>query len=455
MRTIVIAGTTSGVGKTTIALGLMGILAGQGLKVQAFKTGPDYIDPSYHTMVTGRPCRNLDTWMLPHDAVIELFNRANTGKDIAVVEGVMGLYDGRSSINEEGSTAELAKLLKAPVILILDSRKGARSMAAMAHGYRDFDREVNVAGVILNGIGGESHLKTCREAIEHYTGLEVVGYLPKKEELSMPERYLGLIPTAEGSTEKKLFNNIIARCRKTFDIEKILKISEQAQTPDIEPRLFPRIPVAQKVKIAVARDKAFNFYYQDSLDLLEAWGARIIPFSPLQDTGLPRDIAGIYIGGGFPELFAAELANNKSLKKAMKTAAGQGMPVNAECGGLMYLGNSIRDADGRKHAMVGAIPASSRINGPRLSLGYRTVQTLADGPLLRKGETIRGHEFHWSVLTGRISGNRAYRILNREERQEGFQQNNLVASYIHLHLGSLPGVASHFVETCRQFRDSR
>jgi cobyrinic acid a,c-diamide synthase len=454
MRTIVIAGTTSGVGKTTIAIGLMGILASHGLKVQPFKTGPDYIDSSYHTMVTGRPSRNLDTWMLPHEAVIELFNRATAGKDIAVVEGVMGLYDGRSSTNEEGSTAELAKLLKAPVILVLDSRKGARSMAAMAHGYQDFDRDINVAGVILNGIGSIAHFEICREAIEHYTKLKVVGYLPRKEDLSMPERYLGLIPTAEGATEKKLFKKIIARCQETFDIDKILKISEEAKTPHIESRLFPRTPIPSKVKIAVAMDKAFSFYYRDSLDLLEAWGAKIIPFSPLEDTSLPRNISGLYIGGGFPELFAADLANNKSLKKAIKIAARQGMPVNAECGGLMYLGKSIRDADGREHPMVGAIPVSSRIDGPHLSLGYRTIQALADGPILREGEIIRGHEFHWSVLKGKTSGASAYRILDKGERQEGFQNNNLVASYIHLHLGSLPHIASRFVEICRQFQNS-
>jgi len=452
MRAVVIAGTTSGVGKTTVAVGLMGALRKSGLKVQPFKTGPDYIDPSYHTWVTGEASRNLDTWLLSRDTVAELFSRAMVGKDIAVVEGVMGLYDGRSSLNEEGSTAELAKLLGAPVILVVDSRKGARSLAAMVAGYQGFDSELNLGGVILNGIGSDEHLKLCREAIEHYTGIKVLGYLPRRDSLSLPERHLGLIPTVEGSASQEFLKLLVAQCETTIDIPQVLRLSEQARVPEAGPVLFPTTPKPPIARIAVAKDKAFSFYYQDSLDLLEAWGAELIFFSPLQDTELPRDISGLYIGGGFPELYAAELTANEPMKQEIKIAAEGGMPIYAECGGLMYLGGNLRDLQGNEYPMVGAIPVSSRIDSPRLSLGYRTVQALGDGPLLHRREIVRGHEFHWSVVGNDADSPKAYRVIDKGKRLEGFHSMNLLASYIHLHLGSLPHMASRFVENCQEFR---
>jgi len=452
MRAIVIAGITSGVGKTTVATGLMGTLRQRGLKVQPFKTGPDYIDPSYHTWVSGEPSRNLDSWLLSGDAVLELFGRAMKGRDIAVIEGVMGLYDGHSSVNEEGSTAELAKLLGAPVILVVDSRKGARSLAAMVSGYKAFDAALNLGGVILNGIGSDDHLRLCREAIEHYTKTAVLGYLPRRNNLSLPERHLGLIPTVEGPAGKEFLESLVEQCQATLDIPEILRLSEQAKVPEVEPTLFPKTPKPPLARIAVAQDRAFSFYYQDSLDLLGAWGAEIVPFSPLQDRELPQGISGIYIGGGFPELYAADLAENKSIKDAIKMVAGRGMPVYAECGGLMYLGRSIKDLEGREYTMAGAIPISSQIDSPHLSLGYRTVKALGDGPLLRRGETVRGHEFHWSVLEKNADMPNAYSIIDKGKRREGFHRRNLLASYIHLHLGSLPSMVGRFIENCQKFR---
>jgi cobyrinic acid a,c-diamide synthase len=451
MKAIVIAGTTSGVGKTTVATGLMGALVNRGFKVQPFKTGPDYIDPSYHTQVTGEPSRNLDTWLLSHDAVTELFNRAMVGKDIAVIEGVMGLYDGHSSLNEEGSTAELAKLLGAPVLLVIDSRKGARSLAAMAAGYQTFDSSLRLGGVILNGIGSDTHLRLCQESIEHYTGIPMLGYMPRRDNLSLPERHLGLIPTIEEPASKEFLKTLVAQCEATFNIPQILRLSEQAMPPRPKPLLFPPVRKQTVTKIAVAKDKAFSFYYQDSLDLLEAWGAELAPFSPLHDTDLPPDISGLYIGGGFPELYAAGLADNKPIRQAIKSAAQRGMPVYAECGGLMYLGRSIGDLQGNKYPMVGAVPVSSQIDSPHLSLGYRTVQALGDGPILCRGEIVRGHEFHWSVMKGNANSANAYHILENGERREGFQKKKLLASYIHLHLASLPQMASRFIENCQQF----
>jgi len=451
MRAIVIAGTTSGVGKTTVATGLMGALRHKGFKVQPFKTGPDYIDPSYHSWATGEASRNLDTWLLSRDVVLELFSRAMVGKDIAVIEGVMGLYDGHSSVNEEGSTAELAKLLGAPVILVVDSRKGARSLAAMVSGYKAFDPALNLGGVILNGIGSDDHLRFCREAIEHYTEVAVLGYLPRRDNLSLPERHLGLIPTVEEPASKEFLRFLVAQCEATLDIPQILRLSEEAKVPEAKPTLFPPKSKPALARIAVARDKAFSFYYQDSLELLAAWGAELVNFSPLQDLELPRGISGLYIGGGFPELYAAELAENKSIRQEIKLAAGRGMPVYAECGGLMYLGRSIRDLEGNEYPMAGAIPLSSQIDSPRLSLGYRTVQALGDGPLLRRGETVRGHEFHWSVLEKDANASKAYCIIDKGKRHEGFHSMNLLASYIHLHMGSLPSMASRFIDNCQQF----
>jgi cobyrinic acid a,c-diamide synthase len=452
LKAIVIAGTTSGVGKTTIAVGLMGALRRRKLKVQPFKAGPDYIDPSYHTGVTGEPSRNLDTWLLPDSAVLELFARAMMGKDIAVIEGVMGLFDGHSSKGDDGSTAELAKLLGAPVILVVDSRKGARSLAAMVAGYKSFDTSLKLCGVILNGIGSERHLKMCQEAIEHYTGVSVLGYLPLRENLSLPERHLGLVPAVEHPANQEFFDLLIAQCEATLQIPEIIRLSEKASVPEMEPLLFPPVLKPPIVKIAVAKDKAFSFYYQDNLDLLEAWGAEIMPFSPLQDTDLPENVSGIYIGGGFPELHAADLASNFSIKHKLKEAVKRGMPVYGECGGLMYLGRSISDFHGNEFPMVEAIPVSSRLDSHRLSLGYRTVQALNDGPVLRNGEVVRGHEFHWSILDDSQMPANAYKFLENNERLEGFQINNLLASYVHLHFGSLPYLAQCFVNNCLKFQ---
>ena len=455
MKTIVIAGTTSGVGKTTVTTGLLGALSRRKLKVQPFKTGPDYIDPSYHTWVTGVASRNLDTWLVPPDGVVELFTRAAAGKDIAVVEGVMGLFDGRTSTTDEASTAEIAKLIGAPVLLVVDARKGARSMAAIVAGYQNFDANLRVGGVILNGIGSEGHLRFCREAIEHYTGIKVLGYLPRRDDLVMPERHLGLIPAIENPMSGEFLDKLIGQIEATFNIPEILRLAETAVTPTPQTTLFPPLRKPPVVRIAVARDTAFSFYYQDSLDLLEAWGAELAPFSPLKDTALPAGVSGLYIGGGFPEMHAAELAANQPMRAAVAAAASQGMPIYAECGGLMYLGESMRDLEGCRYEMAGVIPASSRIDKPRLSLGYRTATALADGPLLKQGETVHGHEFHWSELEEAAISPPAYAVAEKQGRTEGYHRQNVLASYIHLHLGSRPALPLRLIEVCRRFQSQR
>ena len=447
---IVIAGVRSGVGKTTIASGVMGALSRRGMRVQPFKAGPDYIDPTYHTIACGVPSRNLDTWLLPHPVVAELFHRAAGAADIAVVEGVMGIFDGHSSLDEDGSTAELAKLLDAPVILIADAGKVARSVAAEVLGYQQFDPDLRIAGVILNGVGSERHLEFCQPQIEATTGLQVVGWLPRRADLVQPERHLGLIPTVEGTVMSDWYDALNTQIEQTIDLDAIIRIAKTAGRPSNSVlQVFPDKRQPARAAIAVAQDRAFSFYYQDSLDLLSEWGAEVIPFSPLDDDALPGGVGGIYLGGGFPELFADDLSRNDGMLHSIRSAIQRGVPVYGECGGLMYLGKSLSDLDGQQFPMLGAIPVVSSMEGRRLHLGYREVEACAEGPLLRAGEQVRGHEFHWSVLQnppGEESA--AYRVVNQAGRPEGFRSGSVWASYIHIHLGSRPGLAKRFVDTC-------
>ena len=447
--TIVIAGVRSGVGKTTIATGIMGALTRRGYAVQPFKAGPDYIDPSYHKIACGVPSRNLDTWLLPHATVLELFQRAASHRQISVIEGVMGVFDGHSSLSEEGSTAELAKLLGAPVILIADAAKVARSVAAEVLGYQKFDPGLRIVGVILNGVGGPRHLDFCKPQVEATTGLPVLGYIPRKEIFEQPERHLGLIPTVEGTVPRQWYDAVISQVEETIDVDQIIRLAESARTLPVASQVYPEEPKPARATIGVAQDKAFNFYYQDSLDLLEAWGAELVPFSPLEDHSLPEGVGGLYLGGGFPELFAAELAENVPMHDAIQAAVERGVPVYAECGGLMYLGRSLSDLDGTTHPMVGLIPAVSAMSQTRLTLGYREVESCSDSPVLKMGQRIRGHEFHWSTLERPPGPDESvYKVVNQQGRPDGFRAGSVWASYIHIHLGSDKHLAPRFVSTC-------
>ena len=449
--TIVIAGVRSGVGKTTIATGIMGALTNRGYDVQPFKAGPDYIDPSYHAIACGVPSRNLDTWLLPHRTVLELFQRAAARRQISVVEGVMGVFDGHSSLTEEGSTAQLAKLLNAPVILVADASKVARSVAAEVLGYQHFDPDLHIAGVILNGVGGPRHLEFCQPQIEATTGLPVLGYLPRREEFAQPERHLGLVPTVEGTVARRWYDAVIAQVEETIDLERVVQLANECDPPPVQYEAFPEREQPKRARIAIARDKAFSFYYQDSLDLLEAWGAELAPFSPLEDDRLPEGAGGVYIGGGFPEMFASELAKNEAMRAAIAKAVDQSVPVYAECGGLMYLGRSLSDLDGVQHSMVGAIPAVSAMSTHQLTLGYREVESRTDSPLMRRGQRVRAHEFHWSTLDEPPNPEESvYRVVDQESRPDGFQVGSVWASYVHIHLASDPGMARRFVDTCER-----
>ena len=446
---IVIAGVRSGVGKTTIAAGIMAALTRRGYHVQPFKAGPDYIDPSYHEIACGRPSRNLDTWLLPHPVVLELFQRAAARGQISVIEGVMGLFDGHGSLTEEGSTAQLAKLLGAPVVLVADASKVARSVAAEVLGYQQFDPDLNIVGVILNGVGGPRHLEFCQPQIEATTGLPVLGYLPRRDEFIQPERHLGLIPTVEGTVAHQWYDSLVDQMEDTFDLDRLVELAGGCHAPMVSPRVFPRQAQPKRARIAIARDRAFSFYYQDSLDLLEAWGAELAPFSPLDDRGLPAGAGGIYIGGGFPEMFASQLAGNSAMHGAIREAVERGVPVYGECGGLMYLGRSMSDLEGVSYPMVGVVPAVSAMSDRRLTLGYREIESRTDSPLMEKGQRVRAHEFHWSVLEEPPDPRDAvYTVVDQDNRAEGFRAGSVWASYLHVHLAGEPSLAPRFVDAC-------
>lgn len=445
---IVIAGTHTGCGKTTLALGLMRALARRGLRVQAFKAGPDFIDPSYHSVVTGRPSRNLDTWMMPRDALMECFDRAARDADIAVIEGMMGLYDGRDAVGDDGSTAQLAKQLDAPVVLVVDCSPLARSAAAMVLGYRRFDPGVQILGVVLNNVGGAKHWAWMRDAITPRTGVPVLGGLVGDASFALPERHLGLVPQIEHRPALEQFDRIADALEQLTDLDQLLALARAA--PPLRPfarGTFPAAPPADNLPvIAVARDEAFSFYYEDNLDLLRQRGARLVDFSPLHDRRVP-DAGLIYIGGGFPEVFAEKLAENAPMRASVKEFAASGKPIYAECGGLMYLADSIATLDGAVHPMVGLFGTRVRMHERLAALGYLEVTAVRDTWLMRRGETARGHEFHYSTLeaTGETPSLYEARGFGGATKSEGFAWGSVIASYVHLHFASNLLVAQRLV----------
>lgn len=461
LNKLLIAGTQSGVGKTTITMGLIAALRRRGWPVQPFKAGPDYIDPTYHTIAAGRVCRNIDTWMVPLDQALALFHKATQDAGIAVIEGVMGVFDGFSYEDEAGSTAQIAKLVGAPVLLVLDVGKMARSAAAVALGYTQFDPHLNIAGFIINRCGSASHYQGVKLAIEEHTGRPVVGWLPKNGELHIPERHLGLVPT----NERGELHDFVARAadlvEEHFDMERILQIAGTAPfVPSSLPSLVPLRPAQAEAApvIAVARDAAFSFYYEDNLDLLRENGVEIAFFSPLAASGFPPGTCGLYLGGGFPEIYAAQFAANTALKEALRQAHARRMPIYAECGGFMVLTEAIIDLEGQQHPMAGLVPGLTRMQPRLMSLGYRLVEALEDNFLLPQGTCTRGHEFHWSSWEHNID-TPAWRIHPRRQsdssRLEGYYQDNLVASYVHLHFAYDLQLAKNFATACRRWQQEQ
>jgi cobyrinic acid a,c-diamide synthase len=449
---VVIAATGSGVGKTTVTVGLISALRARGLKVAAFKCGPDYLDPTYHRRAAGVVSHNLDGWMMGRDAVLSTFARASRGFDIAVIEGMMGLFDSAAPTSDKGSSGEIAKWLKAPVLLVTDASGMARSIAAMASGYAHFDREVRVAGVIANRVGSRGHLDLLREASAE---VPVVGGFPEHRESTFPERHLGLRTADDESIPQALFDTWGRLAGEWLDLDAIIAIARSAPALEIRDESRPRTgpPVC---RIGVAWDDAFHFYYEDNLARIESLGAEIVKFAPARDAHLPA-VDGIYFGGGYPEVMARDLSSNRAMLEAIRSFAHHGGTIYAECGGLMYLAEAIRTLDGTTWPMLGLVPGVA-VMAPRLqALGYVEVETRAASILGPAGTRFRGHQFRYSTLESGEGKNeiaRIYRVRPRwgAEFDEGYARANVVASYVHAHWASNPAVAEALVRACAQVR---
>ncbi|WP_448871165.1 cobyrinate a,c-diamide synthase [Desulfobulbus propionicus] len=438
---LLIAGTHSGCGKTTLTLGVMAALARRGVTVQPFKCGPDFIDPSLHRMVTGRISRNLDVRMCGADFVRRTFHRNGAGCDCAVVEGVMGLFDGG-----EGSSAHLAKTLDLPVLLVIDVRSAAESVAAVAHGFATLDPELRLAGIICNRVGSDRHREMIAEAIKAHCDLPIIGFLPRNETVSIPSRHLGLHMGEEHPLHGEGLAQLISLIESHLDLDLLLAIAGQRQEVAAEPEA-PVVERGTLVRIGVARDAAFCFYYEDNLDLLRQAGAELVFFSPLRDAELPPALQGLYLGGGYPELYASALSANSDLRAQIHDFAQAGRPVYGECGGFMYLCRSIIDQAGVCFPMVGLYPFAARMQ-PRLrSLGYRRPLVERDCLLAARGALLHGHEFHYSTIEDQEAFPTAYRL--DDGRCEGFLHKNTLAGYLHLHWGRTPQAPARFVAACR------
>jgi cobyrinic acid a,c-diamide synthase len=541
--TLIIAGERSGVGKTTVTLALLSFLCRrQKLSVRSFKVGPDYIDPMFHQYVTGSPCRNLDPVLTSETYVQQCFNHHVQQSNYALIEGVMGLFDGISSsvishpsfatekqmTNDKGqmtnfaSTAHIARLLDLPVILVIDCSRLSGSVAAIAHGYRSFDPNLKIAGLVLNRVGSDRHLQLIKDALLPLD-LPILGVLRRHDNITIPDRHLGLVPTAELPQLDLVIEQLTTLAQTCFDWDRLMPLlkaevgkrveaevssaseprsresgvelrdrrsrgAEEQRSVNSQPSTVnQQLPITNyqlpitnyqlPIKLAIARDRAFNFYYQDNLDLLRQLGAELVFWSPLTDSELPENIHGMYFGGGFPEVFAQQLAANKGAIASVKAAILAGIPTYAECGGLMYLCDKIIDFEGNSWSMVGAIPTATKM-GSRLTLGYRHCITLQDSPLLQTGATVWGHEFHRSSLTplpkesladlnaplskggwGDLPDATPTKPLfqtqgfNIPQTTEGWRLPHLHASYIHLHFGMRPNIPTRFLQQCACWKE--
>lgn len=456
MGRVLVAGTGTGTGKTTVCLALAAALRRRGLPVVPFKVGPDFIDAAHLAAVAGNPARSLDTWMTsPHWVRARLARHEPPG-GLALIEGMMGLFDGAGGAEDRGSAAEVARLTATPVLLVLDAQGVARSAGALALGFARFDPALPVGGVIFNRVGGPSHRETLAAAVAPL-GLPVLGAFPWDQALAIAERHLGLLTPEARALSPDQVARLASAAEAHLDLERILRVAAAA-SPLTAPPDVPAPPAGPAVQIGIARDAAFSFYYQDNLDLLEGTGAVLVPFSPLADERLPAGLGGLYLGGGYPEAEAAGLAQNGAMREGIRRAVASGMPVLAECGGFMYLCRAIEDDVGRRHAMVGIFDAVVRFPG-RGTLCYCTVDLAQPSPLGPAGLSLRGHEFHASsLLTAPPARAHAYRVRRLPAggpEAEGYLVGNALGSYLHLHWGSCPEVARHFVAACRSHPASR
>ena len=432
---IILAGTGSAVGKTTISTGIMKALS-EKFNVQPFKVGPDYIDPSYHTLATGNTSRNLDSFFMKKGQIRDSYLKGMEGKDIAIIEGVRGLYEGIDSINDIGSTASVAKALKAPVILIINSRSLVKSAAALVLGFKSLDPEINIAGVILNKVKNKAHYEKTKRSIEEITNTEVIGGIVRDDNISIEQRHLGLVPARERENSLKFIDIWSETIKESIDLDRLVEIAKEA--PKINSELIPIWNKLNKqpVKIGVAYDEVFNFYYKENIESLEANNAKIKYFSPLNDETLP-DVDGLYIGGGYPELFSKELSANSQMLSDIKKFHEESRPIFAECGGLMYLMNSIHD-----YKVVDIYPYKAVLTDRVQALKYTVAEVQEDNIISKKGEIFHGHEFHYSkVIVNKLENPLAFKITRGKgsfESQDGFIKKNTLASYVHTHVAAMP-----------------
>ncbi len=452
---IVIAGTQSGVGKTSLTLGIARAFARRGLKVQTFKVGPDFLDPTHLAIASGRPCYNLDTWMMGEEYVLQLFARAAAGADLAIVEGVMGLFDGYDPGSSRGSTAEMAAILRAPLLLVVNAHGMARSIAALVKGYAEFEKGADLAGVIINQCGSEKHGTLLAASLKEQSLPPVVGTIPRGGLPSLPSRHLGLVTADDNALNGGSLDALADAAEKALSLEQIYHISGCA--PSLEGPEPTILDSMRLVRIGVARDEAFHFYYHDLFDALSDRGCEIVFFSPIHDKTLPDHLDGLYIGGGYPEEYSLPLSENLSMKDAIRAFADEGRPIYGECGGLMYLSEGIATGGDEIRPFTGLLPAETYMLKRRKVLGYMEVTLQRDTLLGKAGTRLRGHEFHYSDLkndpAGRNGWNAVYSVkrpLGDERPPEGYWRGRILASYIHLHLASRPESIDHFLNECRR-----
>ena len=458
MIAFVVAGTASGVGKTTVALALMAAFRERGYVDQPFKCGPDFLDPGHHSALCGRRARNLDTWMLDGQANRTIFESSRDA-DVVIVEGMMGLYDGVSGGTEEGSTAEIAKLLNLPVVLVLDAANSARSVAAVVKGFETFDAGLLFAGIVLNGVSSSDHCRMLEAAIREVTTTPILGRIPRDPSLTIPERHLGLHTIEEQLPNGQHAARLAEIARQHLDLNPLLATSSSGlenSSAKNQTRVKPPLSGKPCVRIGVARDKAFSFYYEDNFDLLGECGAQCVFFSTLADFHLPSNLDALYLGGGYPELYADTLSSNQRMFADIRSFARSGKPVYAECGGLVYLGRSLALLDGKVSPMCGVLPLEFEMTAHLVQFGYVDIEFVADCLLGEKGTTLRGHSFHCSRLRSSPSNlPTVYQVrysLSRHSEPEGFVHKNVLASYIHLLFRGNPEVAVSFVEAARRYQ---
>ncbi len=455
---LIIAGDRSSVGKTTITLAILAYLREQNKKVQSFKVGPDYIDPMFHQAVTDMPCRNLDPVLTSPNYVQACFQRHTHQADWVVVEGVMGLFDGirhpdgNKALNDYGSTAHIARLLNITVALVLDCSRLSSSIAAIAYGYQNLDPRVKIAGVILNKVASDRHLELLETALNSIN-MAILGVIKRDDAITIRDRHLGLIPSVELPEIEQIFSQLAHVAKTSFNWNKLLPLLINHQSSITNPQ--PLSPKPQSpIRIAIAQDKAFNFYYQDNLDLLQELGAELVFWSPLNDQNIPADIQGLCFGGGFPEIFAQQLAANKTVLQQLKQIIQLGIPTYAECGGLMYLCKQLIDLQAETWSMVSVIPSQVTMQA-KLTLGYRQAKALQASPLIPASQTVIGHEFHRSQLTVTASSPLwQLQGMHNSSRQlsEGWRIKQLHASYLHLHWGEFNFLAQRFIQCCRNYQ---